>query len=111
MRQQCVDAVEAAIGRKLKAGESQDIEKKIIDAKKQLARSDRTKWQQMTENERLIEASKIVGMDALAEVKRKNKILAQDILAQSKNLEMLQDPNHKLPARERLDRMIAPFGD
>lgn len=111
MKQQCIKSVEQAIGRKLKAGESQDIEKKIIDAKKQLARGDRQKWQQMTENERLIEASKIVGMDALAEVKRKNKILAQDILAQSKNLEMLQDPNHKLPARERLDRMIAPFGD
>lgn len=111
MKQQCIDAVEKAIGRKLKAGEAQNIEQKIIDAKKQLARGDRTKWQQMTENERLIEASKIVGMDAIAEVQRKNKIFAQDALKQNQNLTMLQDPNHKLPARERLDRLVASYGD
>lgn len=111
MKQKCINAVEAAIGRKLRVNEAQDIQAKIIDAKKQLARSDRQKWQQMTDNEKLIEASKIVGMNALAEVKRKNKILAQDILTQSKNLEVLQDPDHKLPARERLDRMVANFGD
>lgn len=111
MKQKCINAVEAAIGRKLRVNEAQDIQAKIIDAKNQLARSDRQKWQQMTDNEKLIEASKIVGMNALAEVKRKNKILAQDILTQSKNLEVLQDPDHKLPARERLDRMVANFGD
>lgn len=111
MKAQCIEAVERAIGRKLKVGESQNIEQKIIDAKKQLARGDRTKWQQMTENDRLIEASKIVGQNALAEVKRKNMILAQDILIQNKNLTMLQDTDHKLPARERLDRLVANYGD
>lgn len=111
MKKQCIEAVEKALGRKLKVNEAQNIEKKIIDAKKQLARGDRTKWQQMTDNERLIEASKIVGMDAMAEIKRKNMILANDILIQNKNLTMLQDVDHKLPPRERLDRMVASYGD
>lgn len=111
MKQQCIQAVENAIGRKLKVNEAQDIEKKIIDAKKQLARTDRTKWQQMTDNERLLEAAKIVGQDALNEVRRKNKILAQDILTQNKNLALLQDTNHKLPVRERIDRLVANHGD
>ncbi|AOA57577.1 hypothetical protein [Acinetobacter larvae] len=111
MKQQCIDAVEQAIGRKLRVNEAQDIEAKIIEAKKSLARGDRAKWQQMTENERLLEASKIVGMNALAEVKRKNMILANDILTQNRNLEILKDQNHKLPVRERVDRMVANYGD
>ncbi len=111
MKKQCIEAVEKALGRRLKVNEAQNIEQKIIDAKKQLARGDRTKWQQMTENERLIEASKIVGMDAMAEIKRKNMILANDILIQNKHLTMFQDKDHKLPVRERLDRLIASYGD
>ncbi|ENX36331.1 hypothetical protein F889_00493 [Acinetobacter colistiniresistens] len=111
MKQQCIQAVQKAIGRKLNVKEVQDIEKKIIDAKKQLARKDRNKWQQMTENDRMLEAAKIVGQDALNEVRRKNLILAQDILTQNKNLTLLQDQNHKLPISERLDRMVANHGD
>lgn len=111
MKQQCIQAVENAIGRKLNIKEVQDIERKIIDAKKQLARNDRTKWQQMSENDRLLEAAKIVGQNALAEVKRKNMILAQDVLTQNKNLALLQDQTHKLPIRERIDRLVANYGD
>jgi hypothetical protein len=111
MKQQCIQAVENAIGRKLNVKEVQDIERKIIDAKKQLARNDRTKWQQMSENERLLEAAKIVGQNALSEVRRKNLILAQDVLTQNRNLALLQDQTHKLPISERIDRLVANYGD
>lgn len=109
MRQQCIEAVEKAIGRQLKKGEAQRIEQKIVDAKRQLARRDREKWLQMSEGERLLEAAKQVGADALAEVKRKNLIFAKDIQKQNERHDNL---NHEsLTASDVIDRLIAPHGD
>ncbi|HHB1665915.1 TPA: hypothetical protein ACVB54_001880 [Acinetobacter baumannii] len=109
MRQQCIDAVEAAIGRKLRVGESQDIEKKIIDEMRLLARHDREKWLQLSTDERRLLAAEQVGISALQEVKRKNMIFAKDVTTQNKRI---NDLNHdRLTSSDVIDRMIAPYGD
>lgn len=110
MKPQCIQAVETAIGRKLKANESADIEATIKKAMVDLARQDIDRWRNLSEYEKTLEASQHVGKMLEAEVKRKNKIAAMDIVKQSKNLETIL--NHiKLSSMESLDRMIAFHGD
>lgn len=110
MKPQCIQAVETAIGRKLKVNESVDIEANIKKAMVDLARQDIDRWRNLSEYEKTLEASQHVGKMLEAEVKRKNKIAAMDIVKQSKNLETIL--NHiKLSSMESLDRMIAFHGD
>lgn len=109
MKQRCVDAVEAAIGRRMNKAEIKNIEQKIIEAKKQLARADREKWLQMSESERLLAAAKQVGINALADVKRKNMIFAQDTLTQNQRIAELTHP--QLAASDVIDRMVAHYSD
>lgn len=111
MRAQCIQSVEQAIGRSLRVGEAADIEARIRQAMKDLARQDRQAWQQMTADQRLIEAGKKVGVDLVAEAIRKQQILASDIVKQARNLSMLDDTRIQIPAMERLDRLIAFHGD
>ena len=110
MKPQCIQAVETAIGRKLKANESADIDANIKKAMVDLARQDIERWRNLSEYEKTLEASQHVGKMLEAEVKRKNKIAAMDIIKQSKNLETILNHN-KLPSMESLDRMIAFHGD
>lgn len=110
MKPQCIQAVETAIGRKLKANESADIDANIKKAMVDLARQDIDRWRNLSEYEKTLEASQHVGKMLEAEVKRKNKIAAMDIIKQSKNLETILNHN-KLPSMESLDRMIAFHGD
>lgn len=110
MKPQCIQAVETAIGRKLKADESADIDANIKKAMVDLARQDIDRWRNLSEYEKTLEASQHVGKMLEAEVKRKNKIAAMDIIKQSKNLETILNHN-KLSSMESLDRMIAFHGD
>ena len=110
MKPQCIQAVETAIGRKLKANESADIDANIKKAMVDLARQDIDRWRNLSEYEKTLEASQHVGKMLEAEVKRKNKIAAMDIIKQSKNLETILNHN-KLSSMESLDRMIAFHGD
>lgn len=110
MKPQCIQAVETAIGRKLKANESADIEANIKKAMVDLARQDIERWRNLSEYEKTLEASQHVGKMLEAEVKRKNKIAAMDIIALNKAMDKVL--NHKkLSSMEALDRMIAFHGD
>ena len=110
MKEQCKQAVAKALGKsKLTAQEATDIENRIKDAMKNLARKDRTTWRNLSDADKLTEAGKQVAIDIQEQLKRKNKIAAQDILTQSKNLAQLDHP--KLSASEVIDRMVAPHGD
>ena len=110
MKDQCKQAVAQALGKTtLTAKEATDIEAKINQAMKNLAKQDIQKWRNLSPNDRLVEAGKQVAIDIMAEVKRKNKIAANDILIQSKNLNQLDHPT--LPASQVVDRMIAMHGD
>lgn len=110
MKDQCKQAVARALGKQtLTAKEATDIEAKINQAMKNLAKQDIQKWRNLSPNDRLVEAGKQVAIDIMAEVKRKNKIAANDILIQSKNLNQLDHP--ALPASQVIDRMVAMHGD
>lgn len=110
MKDQCKQAVARALGKQtLTAKEATDIEAKINQAMKNLAKQDIQKWRNLSPNDRLVEAGKQVAIDIMAEVKRKNKIAANDILIQSKNLNQLDHPT--LPASQVIDRMVVMHGD
>lgn len=110
MKDQCKQAVAQALGKQtLNAQEAKDIENRIIQAKKTLASRDRQGWHNLSEAEKLTNAGKFVAQDIQAQLKRKHKIAAQDILTQNKNLALLDHP--KLSASEVVDRMVAPHGD
>lgn len=110
MKDQCKAAVAKALGKQsLTAQEATDIEAKINQAMKNLAKQDIQKWRNLSPNDRLVEAGKQVAIDIMSEVKRKNKIAANDIIIQARNLNQLDHPT--LPASQVIDRMVAMHGD
>ncbi len=110
MKDQCKQAVAQALGKQtLNAQEALDIENRIKDAMKSLARKDIQNWRNLSDTDKLTEAGKQVATDIQEQLKRKHKIAAQDILTQSKNLAQLDHPT--LSASEVVDRMVAPHGD
>lgn len=110
MKDQCKSAVAKALGKaKLSQQEATDIENRIKDAMKSLAKKDIQNWRNLSDADKLTEAGKQVAIDIQEQLKRKHKIAAQDILTQSKNLAQLDHP--KLSASEVIDRMVAAHGD
>ncbi|MEG2269198.1 MAG: hypothetical protein RSC68_33315, partial [Acinetobacter sp.] len=110
MKDQCKAAVAKALGKQsLNQQEATDIENRIKDAMKSLAKKDIQTWRNLSESEKLIQASEQVAIDIQTQLKRKHKIAAQDILTQSKNLAQLDHAT--LSASEVVDRMVAPHGD
>lgn len=110
MKDQCKAAVAKALGKAtLNQQEATDIENRIKDAMKSLAKQDMNKWRNLSDAEKLTEAGKFVAEDIQAQLKRKHKIAAQDILTQNKNLAQLDHPT--LSASEVVDRMVAAHGD
>ncbi len=110
MKDQCKAAVAKALGKaKLSQQEAIDIENRIKDAMKSLAKKDIQNWRNLSDADKLTEAGKQVAIDIQEQLKRKHKIAAQDILTQSKNLAQLDHP--KLSASEVVDRMVAAHGD
>ncbi len=110
MKDQCKAAVAKALGKaKLSQQEAIDIENRIKDAMKSLAKKDLQKWRNLSDADKLTEAGKQVAIDIQEQLKRKHKIAAQDILSQNKNLALLDHPT--LSASEVVDRMVAPHGD
>ncbi len=74
-----------------------------------LARKDINNWRNLSDAEKLTEASKQVAIDTQEQLKRKHKIAAQDILKQSQNIAALD--HGKLSSMEVIDRMVAAHGD
>ncbi|MEG2267920.1 MAG: hypothetical protein RSC68_26785, partial [Acinetobacter sp.] len=110
MKDQCKQAVAKALGKeKLNQQEALDIDQRVIDAKKAIARKDINAWRNLSDSEKLTKAGEFVATDIQEQLKRKHKIAAQDILTQSKNLAQLDHPT--LSANEVIDRMVAPHGD
>ncbi|WP_238826383.1 hypothetical protein [Acinetobacter baumannii] len=110
MKEQCKQAVAKALGKQsLTAQEATDIEARINETMRNLARKDIDKWRNLSDAEKLTEAAKQVAIDIQEQLKRKHKIAANNILTQSKNFAKLDHP--KLSASEVVDRMVAPHGD
>lgn len=110
MKDQCKQAVAKALGKdKLNQQEATDIENRIKDAMKSLAKKDIQTWRNLSDADKLVKAGEFVATDIQEQLKRKHKIAAQDILTQSKNLAALDHPT--LSASEVVDRMVAAHGD
>ena len=110
MKDQCKAAVAKALGKaSLTAQEAANIDQRVIEAKKAIARKDIQAWRNYSDAEKLTKAGEFVAQDIQDQLKRKHAIAARDILTQSKNLAQLDHPT--LPASEVVDRMVAAHGD
>ncbi|WP_336022522.1 hypothetical protein [Acinetobacter lwoffii] len=110
MKDQCKAAVAKALGKTtLNQQEATDIENRIKDAMKSLAKKDIQNWRNLSDAEKLVKAGEFVAEDIQAQLKRKHAIAARDILTQNKNLAALDHPT--LTASEVVDRMVAAHGD
>lgn len=110
MKEQCKQAVAKALGKQsLSAQEATDIEARINETMRNMARKDIENWRNLSDAEKLTEASKQVAIDIQEQLKRKHKIAAQDILKQSQNIAALD--HSKLSSMEVIDRMVAAHGD
>ncbi|EPQ1453024.1 hypothetical protein LXC31_000139 [Acinetobacter baumannii] len=110
MKEQCKQAVAKALGKQsLTAQEATDIEARINETMRNLARKDINNWRNLSDAEKLTEALKQVAIDTQEQLKRKHKIAAQDILKQSQNIAALD--HGKLSSMEVIDRMVAAHGD
>lgn len=110
MKDQCKAAVAKALGKAtLNQQEATDIENRIKDAMKSLAKQDINNWRNLSDAEKLVKAGEFVAQDIQAQLKRKHAIAARDILTQNKNLALLDHPT--LTASEVVDRMVAAHGD
>ena len=110
MKDQCKQAVAKALGKdSLNQQEATDIENRIKDAMRSLAKKDLDTWRNLSDADKLVKAGEFVAQDIQDQLKRKHAIAARDILTQSKNLAALDHPT--LSASEVVDRMVAPHGD
>ncbi|WHP06928.1 hypothetical protein QLH32_05530 [Acinetobacter corruptisaponis] len=110
MKQQCIQAVAQALGKKtLNQQEVQKIEQRVNDAMKSRARQDIQKWRNLSDAEKLKEAAEQVAIDIQSEVLRKKKTLVDDVLKQNRNI-ALQD-HATLLSSDVVDRMVAAHGD
>lgn len=87
MRPQCIQQVEQAIGRALRKGEADAIEAKISYHIRDLARTDPTAFNAMTEPQRQLAAAQAAMADHVAQVDKQAQRKAQNLLAQTRELE------------------------
>ncbi|WP_049175089.1 phage-like protein [Acinetobacter ursingii] len=110
MKEQCKQAVAKALGKQsLSAQEATNIESRINETMRNIARKDVQRWRNLSDAEKMTEASKQVAIDIQEQLARKHKIAAQDITTQARNIAALDHP--RLPASEVVDRMVANHGD
>ncbi len=110
MKDQCKAAVAKALGKAtLNQQEATNIENRIKDAMKSLAKKDIQNWRNLSDAEKLVKAGEFVAQDIQAQLKQKHAIAARDILTQNKNLAQLDHPT--LTSSDVIDRMVAAHGD
>lgn len=84
MREACIRAVEAAIGRALSASETKRIEDRIRASMRLLARQDAQRWRTLSEPERLREAGVHAAQGLLEEAEKAKVRVGLTILANQK---------------------------
>lgn len=109
MKQQCIHAVQQAIGRSLTQEQIKDIEGRIRRNQRQLAQADPAGWQQKTASERLTEWANAAAKELHAEAAKKKQRVALTILAHDRVQNVLaQFPGDPLKG---LDRLLAFASD
>lgn len=84
MREDCIEAVTQAIGRKLKPGEADGIQKRIENNMAMIARSDPKAWQGMSMADRRSAAAEESAKQFIADTQMKAQRVALGIVAQAK---------------------------
>jgi hypothetical protein len=88
MRDECIEAVGKAIGRKISKTEAQNIEQRILGNMSDLARRDPQAWQGKTQADRLTEAADLAAQQLIGEAQAAKVRTAQNMQAQA-NLQKL----------------------
>lgn len=91
MRQVCINAVQAAIGRNITVAESRNIEQRIRDAMTMLARQDPARWQTLSTSQRMTEAANAAAQQLVAEAQLKKQRLQLQIAANDRIEKYVQD--------------------
>lgn len=97
MRDECITAVEDALGRSLRRGESQKIEDAINSQMRLLARKDPAAWSAMSSTDRLHEASVAAAEAMTQEAELKARRVQLQILAHDRIENAVADMFEKLP--------------
>lgn len=97
MRDECVAAVEEAIGRSLRAGESRKVEEAVNNQMKQLAKKDPAMWAALSPSDRLQKAAEAAAADMVADVRKKQQRVRLQILAHDRIENWLGDEFARLP--------------
>lgn len=91
MRAECIEAVQQAIGRPLKAGEADGIEKKILGNMTRIARENPQAWAGFDKTERYAKAAEASAQQLMAEAELKVKRTALNIAARGKLATQFKD--------------------
>jgi len=91
MKQICVDAVSAAVGRPLNASEIKNIEDRIQQSMVNIARRNVEKWRSLSLAERMDLAAKEAASQLVGDAMKKKQRIARTILAYDRNAQVLTD--------------------
>lgn len=91
MRQQCVQAVQQAIGRGITVAEARNLEQRVRDGMLAVARQDPVAWQQLTQAERLQQGADYAANELVQEAAKKKQRIALTILAHDRIEQYVRD--------------------
>jgi hypothetical protein len=112
MKKECIDAVEKAIGRSLKADEAKGIENRIVRNMDQARTADPDGFMAKSGSERLYDAAGAAAKELLAEVAKKRQRVALTIVAHDRIQTHLEEMAAKgVTGLEAMKRMIAFHSD
>lgn len=111
MRQECIQAVQAAAKRTLNAEEIKNIEDRIYRNMRQLARNDPTSWRVITDAERLKRAGQLAADEFKYEAALKKRRVALTIAARQRLDSFLNSYQGTGGKLEALNRTIAFHAD
>lgn len=112
MRQQCIAAVSAAIGRQITKAESEGIESRLLNAMKQLAKKDRQRWVGLSPADRFKEGADAAAQELVAEAAREARLVALTVGATARVQSVLSQADAlAIPRLEALNRINAFHAD
>jgi len=91
LRKECIEAVVAAIGRPLKQGEADGIEKRILNNMQAIARTDPQAWAKLSKTDRYDQAAQMARQQLIDEAQLKANRLALNITARAKITQHFND--------------------
>jgi vacuolar-type H+-ATPase subunit H len=91
LRQECIEAVEQAIGRKLNQGEAENIEKRLVDNMAMIAKDDPQAWAGMSKTDRYAAAAEASAKQLIGDAQMRANRLALNITARAKIAQRFND--------------------